>query len=150
MPRPRGVLVIDDNDDIRSLLGAIVRTQGFLVWLASGGFEGETLYRNYGPEIDLVLLDVQMPDRDGPATLAAIRALAPAVPCCFISGHTGEYTEDQLLGFGAAAVLRKPFRLSELIDHLRQLTGPAGACGHTNECRSARAAGSVSEYTEEQ
>jgi DNA-binding response OmpR family regulator len=109
----------------------------------------------------LVLLDVRMPDRDGPETLAAIRAMAPTVPCCFISGYTGEYTEEQLMDFGASAVIRKPFQVSDLIDRLRQLTAPTGptgarhcartgACGRTDKGHEVRGAGKVSEYTEEQ
>lgn len=61
---------------------------------------------------------------DGPATLATTRNLAPHVPCCFMSGDTGRYTEAELLGLGAAAVLPKPFQLGELIAQLGRLMMP--------------------------
>ncbi len=149
-PRPPGVLIVDDHDEVRNFLGVLSRAHGFSVWLAAGGLEGETLYLNYGSEIDMIVLDVRMPDRDGPDTLMAIRAINPAVPCCFISGHTGQYTEEYLLGLGASALLRKPFRVPELVEHLRQMTAPnepghrrghfTGSSARTNDGRVPRTA----------
>ncbi|QJW94333.1 response regulator [Frigoriglobus tundricola] len=158
--RPPGVLIVDDHDDVRNFLGVLSRTHGFAVWLAAGGLEGEAIYRAYSSEIDLILLDVRMPDRDGPDTLVAIRAINPTVPCCFISGHTGHYTEEHLLGLGASALLRKPFRVPELVDHLRRLSAPTGsrdengcchtgASGHAAEGHPTRVARRAIEYAEE-
>lgn len=158
--RPPGVLIVDDHDDVRNFLGVLARAHGFAVWLAAGGLEGEELYRSYSSEIDLILLDVRMPDRDGPDTLSAIRAIDPTVPCCFISGHTGHYTEEYLLGLGASALLRKPFRVPELVEHLRRLSAPTEPgdangcrCGcasvHANEDHSPRTVQRTHEYAEE-
>ena len=159
-PRPLGVLIVDDHDDVRNFLGVLSRAHGFSVWLAAGGLEGEALYRNFSSGIDLILLDVRMPDRDGPDTLMAIRAINPAVPCCFISGHTGHYTEEYLLGLGASALLRKPFRVPELVEHLRQMSAPAESgneCGrrslatsdHLNDSHVSRTAQRAVDYAEE-
>ncbi len=159
-PRSPGVLIVDDHDDVRNFLGVLSRAHGFAVWLAAGGIEGEALYRNHGSDIDLILLDVRMPDRDGPDTLVAIRAINPAVPCCFISGHTGHYTEEYLLGLGASALLRKPFRVPELVEHLRRLSAPTGpgredgclrtgALDHSREGHCSRATQRAIEYVEE-
>ncbi|MBY0456582.1 MAG: response regulator, partial [Gemmataceae bacterium] len=123
--RPRGVLVVDDNEPVRSLLGVALGASGFAVWLAASGPEGLAVYHEHAAAIDLLLLDVRMPGWDGPATLAAIRAVAPHVPCCFMSGHTGEYTERELLTLGAMVVFPKPFRFGELIPFVRNLTAPA-------------------------
>jgi CheY-like chemotaxis protein len=120
--RPRGVLVVDDAEIIRSLLDAGLQASGFSVWLASAGRAGVDSYRKNRHAIDVILLDVRMPGWDGPETLAAIRVLDREVPCCFMSGDMGLYTEDHLIGLGAAGVFQKPFRLSELISHLRRLT----------------------------
>ncbi len=127
--RPRGVLVADDNEFIRAILDAGVRASGLTVWLAASGNEAVTCYHENRAEIDVLLLDVCMPDCDGPEALAAIRALAPTVPCCFMSSDLGHYTEEYLLGLGAVTVFQKPFRLPEMVGHLVRLATLTG----TNE-----------------
>jgi CheY-like chemotaxis protein len=125
--RPWGVLVVDDNEAVRATLEIGLRASGFAVWLTPGGRAGVAAYLKHRPAIDVVLLDVRMPDWDGPETLAAIRALDPGVPCCFMSGDTGCYTAEDLLGLGAVAVFQKPFGLGELITQLRRLAVPGTA-----------------------
>jgi DNA-binding response OmpR family regulator len=118
------VLVVDDNADIRSILEAGLRTSGFAVWVLPSGRAGVIEYMQSRELIDVILLDVRMPDWDGPETLAAIRALNSEVPCCFMSGDMGSYSDQDLHDFGAAAVLQKPFRLGELIAQLQKLVRP--------------------------
>jgi CheY-like chemotaxis protein len=62
-----------------------------------------------GRTVDLVLLDVRMPELDGPQTLAALRKENPTLRCCLISGHSGTYTREQLLSLGAEHYFNKPF-----------------------------------------
>src|SRR3954470_11871134 len=71
--RRRGVLVVDDEECVRDVLDAMLRQQGFAVWLAADGWEALEVYRLHLAAIDLVLLDVRMPGLDGPATLTALR-----------------------------------------------------------------------------
>jgi CheY-like chemotaxis protein len=120
--RKYGILVADDDENVRRVLDMGMRLHGFDVWLASDGLEALDLYQRHGEAIDLVLLDVRMPGRDGPQTLAALQELNPRVCCCFMSGDLGCYhdeagrcyTEEALRNLGAAAVLAKPFRLNEV------------------------------------
>lgn len=124
LSRLQGILVVDDNEGIRTYLSVGLKASGLAVWLAASGHEALAVCREHGPAIDLLLLDVRMPGWDGPETLAAIRTLVPDTPCCFMSGDTGRYTNADLLGFGATAVLQKPFRLDELIAQLQRLPTP--------------------------
>jgi CheY-like chemotaxis protein len=123
--RPHGVLVVDDEDSVRGVLDIGMRQQGFAVWLAADGREALEVYRRHGGAIDVVLVDVRMPGRDGPQTLAALREVNPEVRCCFMSGDLGGYTEEGLRNLGAAALFRKPFRLAEVSRVLRELAGSA-------------------------
>jgi DNA-binding response OmpR family regulator len=107
-----------------------LRRSGFAVWAASDGREAATLYQENRLAIDVVLLDVLMPDRDGPETLAVLRQVDACVRCCFMSGGTGKYSEAYLLDLGAIAVLQKPFRMSELAE---QLVRVAASPLHTEE-----------------
>lgn len=141
-----GILVVDDEEPIRRLLQMVLQRQGFTVWLAADGGQALKLYERYRSQIALVLLDVCMPRLDGFETLAALRKLSPDLPCCFLTGHAGNYSERQLRQQGAARVFAKPFALPELATALWNLvvqsgTQPAEHCGSTasfvRECHHA-------------
>jgi len=78
-------------------------------------------FGRHSDSIDVVLLDVQMPDLDGPETLAALRRIKLSVPVVFMSGHTGRHSPEDLLALGATRLLHKPFNLDELSQVLWQL-----------------------------
>ncbi len=119
-PKP-GVLVVDDDPVIQTLLRLALGRDGFNVWLASNGREAVRLYQAHRGGIGVVLLDVLMPDMDGPATLDALRRINPDVPACFMSGDTGMYEPEELRRAGAACFFAKPFCLKELAGTLRRL-----------------------------
>jgi serine/threonine-protein kinase RsbW len=109
-----GVLVVDDEPHVRQLLELALGRDGLAVWSAASGRAAVEFYRRNQGLIGVVLLDVRMPGLDGPATLAALRQINPHVRALFVSGDTGVYTPEALLGLGAEAVLRKPFDLTEV------------------------------------
>jgi CheY-like chemotaxis protein len=112
---------VDDDAAVRLLLDTALRHFGFTVWLAGHGQEAIEVYRQEGPAIDLVLLDVRMPVLDGPQTLTALLRLNPQLRCCFMTGQAGSYSHDQLLQLGAAHLFQKPFQLTEMARILKQL-----------------------------
>lgn len=121
-PRQPAVLVVEDDSAVRTMLNLALELHGFQVLLAANGLEAVDLYHQWQEAIALVLTDVQMPDLDGPSTLAALQRLNPEVRCCFMSGHTGKYSAGQLLAMGAAHVLYKPFSsLHELAQTLKDV-----------------------------
>jgi two-component system cell cycle sensor histidine kinase/response regulator CckA len=119
-----GILVVDDEPSLRHLLEIALRREGFTVWLAASGQQALKLYGEQRPNIDLVLLDVGLPDLDGPQTLATLRQVDAQILCCFMSGNIeGKYTEEELLQRGAVYVFSKPFDLFQVAFLLRQLAG---------------------------
>jgi CheY-like chemotaxis protein len=126
--RGHGVLVVDDDADVRDALDAGLRREGFAVWLAADGQAALDLYRNHSETIDVVLLDVRMPGLDGPQTLAALQQLTPQIRCCFMTGYLGSHSTQELRRLGADAVLMKPFHLSEVARVLRTMTHPGRSC----------------------
>ena len=122
-PRKYGLLVADDEGEVRDVLNDGLQREGFSVWLAADGQEALDLYRNHCETIDVVLLDVRMPGLDGPQTLAALQEITPQVRCCFMSGYLGSYSEENLRDLGAARVFAKPFRLAEVAHVLGELAG---------------------------
>jgi DNA-binding response OmpR family regulator len=116
-----GVLVVDDDELVRSLLRSGLEWHGFRVWVAADGEEAVTVYRENRAAIAVVLLDVRMPGMDGPRTLGVLRWLDKRVVACFMSGNTGGYDTDDLIRRGARHVFAKPFCLKELAATLRSI-----------------------------
>jgi CheY-like chemotaxis protein len=77
----------------------------------------------------VALLDVLMPEMDGPQVLAALRRLCPALRWCFMTGGPGPYSEKALLCSGAARVFRKPFALADVIETVCRLAHRARVAG---------------------
>ena len=115
-----GVLVVDDEQHIRQLLTLVLAREGFAVWSAAGGRAAAEFYRQHQDRIGVVLLDVRMPGLDGRGALAALQRINPDVRVLFVSGDTGQYEPEALLGMGAAGVLQKPFDLAELSRAVRR------------------------------
>lgn len=124
-PRP-GILVVDDEECIRTLLTLLLSQHGFAVWTAASGDEALSLYKRHQADIGLVLLDVQMPAMDGPQTLEALRQLGPSPTVAFLTGHAGKYTPDELLRRGGCQVIPKPFGMAEFVHTLHQLVAHRG------------------------
>jgi CheY-like chemotaxis protein len=120
---PPGVLVVDDEPDVRALLQTILRHHGFTVWLAPGGPEAAELYRQQKGRVDLFLIAVNMREWDGPKTFKLLRRENPDAVACFISGQADEYADRELLALGAARVIPKPFEAADVAKVLWELVG---------------------------
>lgn len=122
--RERPLLVVaDDEPDILTLLGAILRGAGYDVMAAADGEEAVRMVEDHHP--DLVVLDVAMPRMDGREATAAIRRSAHAerIPVLLISASTSDADRDLALGAGADAFVAKPFSPQALIARVRALLG---------------------------
>jgi len=106
----RRILIVDDEDDIREVAQVSLELLGhYEVLTASCGRDGVDSARTGRP--DAILLDVMMPDLDGPATLAALRA-DPAtrdIPVLFLTAKTSAAEQTRLAELSVAGVLTKPF-----------------------------------------
>ena len=106
----RRILIVDDEDDIREVAQVSLELLGhYEVLTASCGRDGVDSARTDQP--DAILLDVMMPDLDGPATLAALRA-DPAtrdIPVLFLTAKTQAAERTRLAELGVAGILTKPF-----------------------------------------
>lgn len=115
------ILVVDDESAIRDLLSRYLQGQGYRVWTAASGEEALQLCGKQGECLAVVLLDVHMPNLDGPQTLKGIRSLDPRLPVCFMTGNSGRYETSDLLRLGARQVISKPFRLDEVARIVHEL-----------------------------
>ncbi len=129
--KPRRVLVIDDEEDIRVLATMILEMDGdFEVSAADSGAAGIEQARRDQP--DVVLLDYSMPDLDGPATFSRLRAddLTSAIPVIFLTGKAHGESRRAVDAIGAEGVMAKPVDpmsfAGELSDILDRLIGERG------------------------
>jgi two-component system OmpR family response regulator len=124
-PQPgAGLLVVDDEPNLRELLAATLRFSGFRVSSAATG--AEALAAAAADPPDLVLLDVMLPDMDGFEVVRRLRARAPGapgrpghLPVLFLTARDG--TEDKVRGLTAGGddYVTKPFELAELVARIR-------------------------------
>jgi DNA-binding response OmpR family regulator len=106
------ILVVDDDDDIRGLVRALLERAGHDVSDASDGLEG--LRELYAGSPDLVILDVAMPGLDGWATLERIREVSD-VPVLMLTARDAELERVRGLKGGADDYVVKPFGRQELV-----------------------------------
>lgn len=106
------VLVVDDEEYIRRLITRILAEAGYKVVNAASG--KEALERLADSEIDLMLLDIRMPELDGFQTLELVRKQY-TIPVIMVTG-VGEVTSvSDALSIGADDYVKKPFQARELI-----------------------------------
>ncbi|MEA2166676.1 MAG: hypothetical protein QOK37_4803 [Thermoanaerobaculia bacterium] len=115
------VLVIDDDLPLRGMLAAALRQAGFQVLLAGDGNEGQRALTLHQP--DVILLDLAMPGVNGWDFLQRLKETGylGTIPIIVLSAHL--HVEPQaILQLGVAAILPKPFNLTELIDLIEHLS----------------------------
>jgi two-component system, OmpR family, response regulator len=117
------LLLVDDEDAIRTIASiSLERVGGWTVITASSGHAALQAAHDDGP-FDAVLMDVMMPDLDGPTTLQRMRdgVLPPNVPVIFLTAKLGAAERERLLSHGAAGVIAKPFDPMTLPEQLQQI-----------------------------
>ena len=109
------ILVIDDKDEIRSVVIATLAHAGYAVRQARNGRDGILMVLAQRP--DLILCDVRMPEMDGYRTLAAIRECrgTAAIPFILMTGSMGREEFRHAMVCGADDYLMKPFTAHELV-----------------------------------
>ncbi len=115
------VLVVDDDPSLLRIAAlALERLGGFEVVEAGSGVEAIERASHTRP--DLILLDVMMPELDGPGTLARLRAdpVTAGIPIVFLTAKAQPGEVDALVRLGALGVIAKPFDPLALSSEVRQ------------------------------
>ncbi len=120
------VLYVDDEPDIREVaVMALELDGGIEARAAASGPEAMTILTQEGFQPDVVLLDVMMPGKDGPAVLAELRARGFRMPVIFITARAQSHELAHYLKIGAEGVITKPFDPMTLALELRAVMARA-------------------------
>ncbi len=124
--RPSRILVVDDNEVLRTLLSQVLEHAGYDVITAESG--SAALDVAAGDPPDLCLVDHVMPGMSGADLISALRAASDprlrAMPAIGFSAHDG--AEEALLRAGAVMALRKPLGEATLLEAVRRVLCPVG------------------------
>jgi two-component system cell cycle sensor histidine kinase/response regulator CckA len=118
------ILLVEDEEAVRSFAARALRMRGYNVLEASGGDEALEIVQG-GAEIHLIITDVVMPNMDGPTMVKHVKQIKPEIPVIFMSGYAEEaFRRDE--GAGDIHFLPKPFGLKQLAAKVKDvLSGTA-------------------------
>jgi two-component system, cell cycle sensor histidine kinase and response regulator CckA len=130
-PKPRAdltgqgtILLVEDEEGLRSLNARGLRSRGYSVIEASNGIEAMEALEEKEGAVDLVVSDVVMPEMDGPTLLKAMRGRNPDLKIIFVSGYAEDAFEKSLPENQQFAFLPKPFTLSQLVAAVKETMTP--------------------------
>ena len=125
MSKRISILLVEDDDKLRSTIQDYMQMNGFQVIACPDGSTALSRFKEHGEALDIILLDGMLPDIDGFDILKSVRETSD-IPVIILSARESE--RDQLSGFhlGADNYITKPFLLSVLKEHINALLARSG------------------------
>lgn len=120
-----GILVVDDEPELRGLLAMLLESEHFVVYEAEDGVSCLDMLRDHGAEIGLVITDLNLPRLGGKDLVAKIRSVKPGVKILVMTGFAVDDAREALHQAGADEVLLKPFQPDTALEIVHRLTGTA-------------------------
>jgi two-component system, cell cycle sensor histidine kinase and response regulator CckA len=118
------ILLVEDEEGLRSLNARGLRSRGYSVIEASNGIEAMEALEHENGAVDLVVSDVVMPEMDGPTLLKTMRGRNPNLKIIFVSGYAEDAFEKSLPENQQFAFLPKPFTLTQLVAAVKETMAP--------------------------
>lgn len=119
---PKRILLIDDEDGARRIIQfSLEAAAGWEVFTAASGAEGLSIAAKELP--DAILLDVMMPDLDGPATFKQLQEnlTTRSIPVIMLTAKASPTEHQPLAQLGIAGIITKPFKIPALIAQIRKI-----------------------------
>ncbi|MCL4766705.1 MAG: response regulator [Hyphomicrobiaceae bacterium] len=114
------VLLVEDEDAVRSFAVEALKRQGYEVLQASSGLEALEMMRGAGRPVDIVVSDVIMPEMDGPSMYKVLCETSPGLKIVFMSGYPDDAFKNALDPDATFAFLQKPFSLAQLAAKVKE------------------------------
>jgi two-component system, cell cycle sensor histidine kinase and response regulator CckA len=115
------ILLAEDEDHVREIVREILRVSGYTIIEAKDGEDALQKYREHRNEIDLFILDVVMPGKNGKEVYDEIRKIDSSVPALFMSGYTGDVVLDKGVQDIAVNYISKPILADDLLRKIREI-----------------------------
>ncbi len=131
--RQTSILVVDAHSDIRAVLSDMLRHEGYRVKAVGSGAEGlrQVMQEHY----EVALLDIRLPDLDGPSVLRVMRELDPSLPIIVLTGYAAVENTMKTGVKSAFAHLTKPYNQEEIKTILRRAVGGNRLAGKGEQIR---------------
>jgi len=113
------ILVVDDETLIRELVVDALSVEGMEAQGAASGEAGVEIFQADHDSIELVILDMLMPGMDGIETFGRLKEIDPDVRVIISTGYSDSEQTNRLIKADVKHLLRKPYRIAELIDIVR-------------------------------
>lgn len=120
------MLVVDDEDMVRSALVDLLAASGYTVLEADGGESGLRVCHEHSEEIGIIITDVSMPEISGPEFVSRARQVCPDAEVLYMSGHADETARKYGLDEDDVRYLKKPFDPKRLLTTIRAMLQARG------------------------
>jgi PAS domain S-box-containing protein len=111
----KSILIIDDERDVASMAQEILETENYSVHVELSPVQGVEFYKDHCSEIDLVMLDLTMPEMSGKEVVEALHAIDPTVKVIITSGYSEEEVTKKIGVVKVLGFIQKPYRLEALL-----------------------------------
>ena len=115
------ILLVDDEEIIRSTGKALLEEAGYTVVTADNGRTGVDIFKKSPTEFDIIILDMMMPKMNGSEAFYAIKKINPNATVFIASGYTKDEKLEKLEKHGLSGFIHKPFKLNELLKLIARL-----------------------------
>ncbi len=113
------VFLIDDDDMIADVSEMILKSSGYDVVSAKSGKEAIEVYKENHSRIDMVILDMILPDMGGGDTYDSLKEINPEIKVLLASGYDIEYQGRDIMDRGCDGFIQKPFNMNELLEKIK-------------------------------
>jgi CheY-like chemotaxis protein len=115
------ILVVDDEEPIRNLAREILQSYGYRVLLAEDGVKAVEICKERNGEINLVILDMVMPNMGGREAFLRIKEIAPRIRALLSTGYSKNEKAQEILDSGVMGFVQKPYQTGTLLSAVRQV-----------------------------
>jgi PAS domain S-box-containing protein len=115
------ILLVEDEDALRRLIGLSLRAHGYTVLEAQNGREAAAVVEKAGVRLDLVVCDVILTDTSGPQVVETLMTTHPSIKALYVSGYTDDYIAHRGMAGDQPELLQKPFSIDALLSRIRSV-----------------------------
>lgn len=127
------ILVVDDEPDVRKLVGAMVTQFGYTALTADSGDNALKVYKKHDAPIDLLVTDVVAPGMSGPMLADRLTAMQPGLKVLYISGYDNTNVVQRYVVEKGHELLTKPFTAKQMQQKLEEMLQAKSAGGAASQ-----------------